>query len=65
MQGSNEVQAGQDQAMTVIDQPDLVQLNERYRESHQQQFNMASYAAPKLSTVRVGIIGLGNRGPSH
>lgn len=28
-----------------------------------QQFNMCGYAAPKLETVRVGIIGLGNRGP--
>ncbi len=28
-----------------------------------QTFNMCGYAAPKLETVRVGIIGLGNRGP--
>lgn len=28
-----------------------------------QQFNMCGYAAPKLETVRIGIIGLGNRGP--
>ena len=28
-----------------------------------QKFNMCGYAAPKLETVRVGIIGLGNRGP--
>lgn len=27
-----------------------------------QRFNMSGYAAPKLETVRVGIIGLGNRG---
>ena len=26
-------------------------------------FNMCSYAAPKLPTVRVAVIGLGNRGP--
>ena len=26
-------------------------------------FNMSGFAAPKLNTVRVGIIGLGNRGP--
>src|SRR5690349_14853858 len=26
-------------------------------------FNMCGYAAPKLETVRVGFVGLGNRGP--
>ena len=30
-----------------------------------QTFNMCGYAAPKLETVRVGFIGLGQRGPSH
>ncbi|MEP6846141.1 MAG: Gfo/Idh/MocA family oxidoreductase [Panacibacter sp.] len=29
-----------------------------------QQFNMCGYAAPKLDTVRIGFIGLGNRGPA-
>jgi hypothetical protein len=33
--------------------------------SHQQRFNMSGYAAPKIEKVRIGIIGLGNRGPSH
>ena len=33
------------------------------RSSHTQKFNMSGYAAPKLETVRIGIIGLGNRGP--
>jgi hypothetical protein len=28
-----------------------------------QRFNMSGYAAPKLDKVRIGIIGLGNRGP--
>lgn len=28
-----------------------------------QQFNMCGYAAPKIATVRIGIIGLGMRGP--
>lgn len=28
-----------------------------------QQFNMCGYAAPKVETVRIGFIGLGNRGP--
>ncbi len=27
-------------------------------------FNMSGYAAPKLDTVRIGFIGLGNRGPA-
>jgi predicted dehydrogenase len=30
-----------------------------------QKFNMSGYVAPKLDVVRVGFIGLGNRGPSH
>ena len=28
-----------------------------------QHFNMCGYAAPKLETVRIGFVGLGNRGP--
>lgn len=28
------------------------------------KFNMSGYAAPKLDTVRIGFIGLGNRGPN-
>ncbi|MGY6744281.1 MAG: Gfo/Idh/MocA family protein [Cecembia sp.] len=31
--------------------------------NHHQKFNMCGYAAPKLQTVRVGVIGLGMRGP--
>jgi predicted dehydrogenase len=30
-----------------------------------QKFNMSGYTAPKLNTVRIGFIGLGNRGPGH
>jgi predicted dehydrogenase len=30
-----------------------------------QKFNMSGYGAPKLETVRVGFIGLGQRGPGH
>jgi hypothetical protein len=29
---------------------------------HKQAFNMSGYIAPKLETVRIGIIGIGNRG---
>ena len=32
---------------------------------HFQHFNMSGYAAPKLDVVRIGFIGLGNRGPAH
>lgn len=35
-----------------------------YGRSRAQRFNMSGYSAPKIDTVRVGIIGLGNRGPS-
>lgn len=34
----------------------------RYLKSHRQQFNMRGYAAPALDVVRVGVVGLGNRG---
>ncbi|PSR56240.1 acetylgalactosaminidase [Adhaeribacter arboris] len=30
-----------------------------------QKFNMSGYGAPKLETVRMGFIGLGQRGPGH
>ncbi|MHA4810785.1 Gfo/Idh/MocA family protein [Flavitalea flava] len=30
--------------------------------THRQLFNMTGYAAPKIETVRIGFIGLGNRG---
>ena len=33
--------------------------------SGKQLFNMSGYAAPKLDTVRIGFIGLGQRGPEH
>lgn len=33
------------------------------RQPSKQHFNMSGYAAPKIDTVRVGVIGLGSRGP--
>lgn len=33
-----------------------------FQQTHNQRFNMHGYAAPKLDTVRVGLVGLGNRG---
>lgn len=41
--------------------PDLIRDQNHER---QQKFNMSGYAAPKLETVRIGFIGLGNRGPA-
>lgn len=41
--------------------------NEKVKEQavkkHTQRFNMCGYAAPKLDKVRIGFVGLGNRGP--
>lgn len=34
-------------------------------ERRRQHFNMCGYAAPRLNEVRVGFIGLGQRGPTH
>lgn len=33
--------------------------------NRKQRFNMSGYAAEPIETVRIGIIGLGQRGPSH
>lgn len=41
----------------------LASIKEAAAKSHPQQFNMCGFAAPKLETVRIGFIGLGNRGP--
>ncbi|NQV76666.1 MAG: Gfo/Idh/MocA family oxidoreductase, partial [Bacteroidetes bacterium] len=35
------------------------------QKTHVQHFNMSGYSAPKLEVVRIGFIGLGNRGPAH
>ncbi len=44
---------------------DLPKQIEEYQKNHAQRFNMSGYAAPKISTVRIGIIGTGNRGSHH
>jgi len=36
-----------------------------FEHNYMQHFNMAGYAAPKIPTVRLGIIGMGNRGTSN
>jgi hypothetical protein len=35
---------------------------EPFPQTHRQTFNMSGFAAPRLDTVRIGVIGLGNRG---
>ena len=44
---------------------DLPKRIEEYQKNHKQVFNMSGYAAPKINTVRMGIIGTGNRGSHH
>jgi predicted dehydrogenase len=44
---------------------DLPQQMETWQNSHRQAFNMSGYAAPAIDTVRIGIIGTGNRGSHH
>lgn len=44
---------------------DLPKRIEDYKKNHKQRFNMSGYAAPAMDNVRVGIIGLGNRGPTY
>jgi len=40
----------------------LAVILESVKKSHNQRFNMSGYAAPALPTIRVGVIGLGDRG---
>jgi predicted dehydrogenase len=47
---------------TVQEQSKLNSIQESVKKSHTQRFNMCGYAAPALPVVRVGIIGLGDRG---
>lgn len=47
------------------DDSTLSQKINDYGKEHIQHFNMSGYVAPKISNVRIGIIGLGQRGPSH
>src|SRR6056297_3267218 len=55
-------------AQHLEDEKDLQNLPERikaYHKNHKQVFNMSGFAAPKISTVKMGIIGTGNRGSHH
>ena len=49
----------------IHDEPNLAQAIYNYEKEHVQHFNMSGYAAPKIETVRIGVIGLGQRGPAH
>ena len=40
----------------------LAGILEAVKKTHNQQFNMSGYAAPAIPVVRIGIIGLGDRG---
>ena len=40
----------------------LAVILESVKKSHSQKFNMSGYAAPALPVVRIGVIGLGDRG---
>src|SRR5699024_8348354 len=40
-------------------------IDQSASQPHNQRFNMCGYAAPKLEVVRIGFIGLGQRGPTH
>ena len=45
------------------EEPALNAIKEAVEKKHPQQFNMCGFSAPKLEKVRIGFIGLGNRGP--
>jgi hypothetical protein len=46
----------------VQEKSKLESILQSVKKTHNQRFNMSGYAAPALSTIRVGIIGLGDRG---
>src|SRR5690606_6199100 len=47
---------------TQTSQEPLSRIREQAILPHTQQFNMCGYAAPPLENVRIGFIGVGNRG---
>jgi len=48
------------------DSPDKYKKRiQKIEKRHVQRFNMSGFAAPAIENVRVGIIGLGNRGPTY
>jgi hypothetical protein len=61
----NSVMKGFDPLQDTRKKPGLDVVSKQLEKSHVQRFNMSGYAAPKIDIVRVGHIGMGNRGPSH
>jgi len=49
------------QSTQTSDEP-LAHIRQQATQAHAQQFNMCGYAAPPLETVRIGFVGVGNRG---
>lgn len=47
----------------IADNFQTLPLEAKYGASRIQSFNMSGFAAPKIQTVRVGVVGLGQRGP--
>ncbi len=43
----------------------LAETMKEYEKNHKQSFNMSGYAATAINKVRVGIIGVGQRGPTY
>jgi hypothetical protein len=61
----NSILKGHDSGQNADKNPVLELTAGRSANSSSQQFNMSGFSAPKIDIVRVGIIGLGNRGPGH
>ena len=51
--------------MADISVPNIPLINKDIEDKHVQHHNMAGFRAPAINTVRVGVIGMGNRGPNH
>ena len=62
--GSVGGSTGAEAAKSTNPQSDLPQAIDDYEENRVQHVNMSGFAAPKISTVGIGIIGMGHRGPS-
>ncbi len=59
--GAGVLSTGVLSALSIKDKPEFSRDNDYIPESHQ-QFNMCGYAAPKMDKVRIGFVGIGDRG---